>query len=215
MVEKTYPLASFKNIDVWNTFNVYLIQDTLSYIKFVADQSIIDELNYELNDTVLSIRNTLKNKWQHPKINRPAVYISCNKPNLITLHETCSLSTINPIISHELGLIMKSKLNMATLELNCNTFYYWNATPCGGKITLFGKTNNLKIWNQAIMTVDAKKLTTSYALVENGAKTDCLINVTDKLEYGVYGKGNIYLYGQPTEIIKINTTSTGVLIQSQ
>jgi hypothetical protein len=102
---------------------------------------------------------------------------------------------------------------MADLELNCNRFYYWNMAPSGGLLTLRGNTRELIIWNFALMSVDANNVTTDYAFVENHSKGDCKVFVRDKLDYSIYGEGDIYLSGEPNQINLIERTSTGRLIQ--
>ena len=108
---------------------------------------------------------------------------------------------------------MASKLNEAVLQLNCTTFYYWNNHPCGGKLTLSGTVQNLRIWNFALMSVEAKDLTAYDALVENSSQGDCEVTVTGKLEYSIKNSGNIYLHGHPPQIVLKEKTSTGELIQ--
>jgi len=212
LVERKEPLPFFSKVQMHSTFDVYLIQDTVFSIKFVGAKKMIDDLTYTITDSTLSISNDFNPKWLNPKISKPAVYISCNNIEQVTLNEACMLRTVNPITSPNFGLIAANKLNEADLELNCQTFYYWNNAPCGGKITLRGNCTNLKIWNFALMAVDAKNLTASYALVENWAKADCHVKAIDKMEYSILGKGNIYLYSTPTELIEKQVTSTGKLI---
>jgi hypothetical protein len=98
------------------------------------------------------------------------------------------------------------------LDLDCETFYFWNNFPCGGKVTLSGNTNILKIWNVALMAVDASKLHTSTALIENASKGDCKIFSTQSVTYTLTGEGNLYVKGNPAEIIKMEESSTGTLI---
>ena len=79
----------------------------------------------------------------------------------------CDIKTSNPITSNEFGLVLMGKVNHANLELDCNNFYYWNNFPCGGNLTLYGKTNILDLWNFAIMSIDAKNLIAQNAKIEN------------------------------------------------
>jgi len=92
-------------------------------------------------------------------------------------------------------------------------FYYWNDFPCGGLLTLSGKAESLKLWNYAILSVDAKYLTAKTAIVENNSQGDCTVNVGEKLNYSITNKGNINLYGSPTEIIEGVLNSSGQLIE--
>lgn len=206
-------LTLFDEIQLNSVFDVFLTQDTIYSLKITGSDEIIKQVSYSIENHILSINNEYKPKWLAPKHNKVKLYISSNRPKKIIAKQTCYIETVNPIISDEFGIIMGNKLNMANLELNCNIFYYWNDHPCGGKITLSGTTNILRIWNFAIMSIDARNLTTSYALVENTSKGDCEIVVTDKLEYSIHGTGNIYVGGEPNEIIAKEITSSGKLIE--
>jgi hypothetical protein len=129
------------------------------------------------------------------------------------MEETCLIETVNPIITEEFGLVIGNKLGMADLELNNDIFYFWNNFPSGGRLTLRGSARDIRIWNYALMTVDASELNTAIALVENHSKGFCKVAVTELLRYAIYGGGNIYLYGDPEKIIIEEVKSEGKLIQ--
>jgi hypothetical protein len=63
------------------------------------------------------------------------------------------------------------------------------------------------------MAVDARDLRCNYALVETSSKLDVQVNVHTKLDYSIGGTGNIYLYGNPAEIVAGHITSIGKLIE--
>lgn len=212
-LSKTIALPYFERIELNEVFEVYLTQDTTFSLQIECIDKSMDKIKYSVENNILTIDNKTKYKWLHPKDNKVKLYIHVDKIKSITANETCYIKTTNPIISNEFGLILKSKLNNANIELNCNSFYYWNNHPCGGELVLRGKTESLKIWNFALMAVDATNLLTKYALIENSSKSDCKVNVLQHLDYSIFGTGNIYLYGNPKEIKLHNQTSTGKLIK--
>lgn len=212
-IEKRLP--QFNEIELNGVFDVYLRQDSTYNLKIQANDNWIDQIHVKVENNKLIIDNESRKRWMRPKEEKVKLYITSNRPKKITANETCYIETVNPIISEEFGLIMTSKLNQANLELDCKTFYYWNNHPCGGKITLRGKAAEIKLWNFAIMQVDAKNLISEYALVENSSKGVCEVNVQSKLEYSIHGSGNIHLYGNPSEIIEHKVTSSGKLVQQQ
>ncbi|MBA3901647.1 MAG: DUF2807 domain-containing protein, partial [Bacteroidetes bacterium] len=114
--------------------------------------------------------------------------------------------------SDDFGIVMSSKLNQANLELGGKSFHFWNNFPCGGKLTLSGNTEILKIWTFSIMSVDAKNLHAEYALIENSSKGNCEVFVSGKLEYSIHGTGDIHLYGNPKQVILNEINSSGKLL---
>ncbi len=206
-------LEPFELIDINNAFDVFLSEGNNYTIEIVGDEEIIEYVDLKVEKNKLTIVNTRKIGWLTPKNNKIKLYITSLPLKQITADEGCNIQTLSPITSIEFGLVLIGKSNEANLELNVNTFYYWNNFPTGGKLTLSGKTETLKLWNFAIMSVDAKKLTSNYAIVENSSKGDCEVTVLQKLEYKISGEGNIHLYGKPIEIIANSQSSSGRLIQ--
>lgn len=214
LIEITKELPEFKEVILNSTFTVFLTQDTSYNLKIVGHPDFIDEVKFEVEYGVLSVDFKSKKKWLNPKENKVTLYINSDSLKLLQAKETCYIETLNPIVANEFGLILSSKLNEAKINLACNTFYYWNIHPCGGKLTLLGEVTNLKIWNVGIMSVEAENLLVKdYAYIENKSKASCRIRVLNKLDYGIYGEGNIYLYGNTIDLNEMGLTSSGRLIK--
>ncbi len=203
----------FNKIELNSNFDVYLSEDSIFSIEVTGYEENVSNVHFVVEDSVLKINNQRKYSWTTPQKNNTEIYIKSNSLTKVIAHEACRIQTLTPITSKEFGLVLENKTNEASLELNCNTFYYWNNNPCGGKLTLYGKSKTLRIWNFAIMSVDARELITNYALIENNSRGDCQVTVLDKLEYSIGGTGNIYLYSSPPEIIQNNLSSSGRLIK--
>lgn len=205
-------LGVFHEVNLNSAFEVVLIQDSVYYVEIVTVESLKKDMEVKLENEVLSFTNTKRFKWTNPENNTPTLYIHCAEFKKVNANESCNFTTPTPITSKEFGIILKDKANYANLQLNCESFFYWNNFPTGGKLTLSGSTKELKIWNTAIMSVDAKNLVTEYALVENDSKGICEVNVTHKIEYKITGNGDIHLYGQPTEIVETAPSIGGKLV---
>ncbi|MFA7273692.1 MAG: DUF2807 domain-containing protein [Crocinitomicaceae bacterium] len=208
----TTPLADFHEIEINSNFDVYLVEDSVFFVEIHGHEKTIQKVTCTVESEVLTIDNLQKQKFTHPKSNKVTLYIHAKQLTKVSANETCQLKTVNAIHTTSFTYTAKSKANFADLEVNCTDFAYWNNFPCGGKITLRGTTNLLKIWNTAIMSIDAKGLTSSYAYIENSAKGLCELNVTNKLEYKLLGDGNIDVYGAPSEINELAKTGKGTLI---
>ena len=204
---------AFRKIEIDGSFDVVLSQDSVFSVQFESDRVFFDALSYELNDSVLIIHDGKSPRWRNPEAKKPLVRIGGHHLKEIFLRETCYLTTKTPIESEEFGLVAVSKLNMADIEVNCKVFYYWNSHPCGGEIKVRGTTDELKIWNFAIMKVDASACRTRYAWVENSSKADVLVNVQEQIDYAIGGKGNILVQGNPAKLVELKpATDEGRLI---
>ncbi len=207
-----HELSEFDTVTFNSVFEVILKQDTFNQIKIDGAAKIVNHITFEILNGNLTLKNNYKSNWAHPKNNKIKVFITTNGLSRINANETCNIQSMNTLTGNEIGLVMTSKLNQATLNVSCNSFYYWNNFPCGGKITLSGSTNELKLWNVALMQVDAANLLCNVARIENSSKGACKINCIQKLVYSITGEGNIYALGNPTIIIPMEISSSGQLI---
>ena len=206
-------LEPFEEIELNDAFEVFITEGNDYSVEIVGDEKVIDYVDVIVNNKILTIENTRKVEWLSPKKNKIKIYVTSLPLNKITASEGCNIKTLTAITSDNFGFILTGKSSQANLELNNNSFYYWNNFPTGGKVTLSGKTEILKIWNFAIMSVDAKNLVSKNAIVENNSLGDCEVTVINKLEYSISEKGNIHLHGNPPEIISKGLFSSGRLIQ--
>jgi hypothetical protein len=209
IIEKS--LEEFDTVTFNSSFEVFLIQGSENSIKIEGAERIIDEIDFTITNNILTIKNSFKHGWLHPSKNKVKVYLTVNQISRINANETCNIKSVNTLVGTEIGLVFTGKLNEAALDLNCNTFYYWNNFPCSGKVTLSGNTNELKIWNVALMAIDAQNLVSNYVLVDNASKGDCKFTCIQTLDYSISGEGNIYVSGNPSTIIKTAESSTGKL----
>ena len=207
-------LPPYKYLDLDGVFNVYLVQDTAFYIKIASIGDSPENISVSIENETLFLTDHTKNKWLNPETNKINLFVHADKLNSIYAHATCNFETVNPIISEQFSLIMggETKLMEGRLELNCKNFVYWNSHLCGGKLTLTGNVDNLAVYTFSTAAVDASNLVSSQAHIENNSKGDTRIFVKNKLEYSIRGTGNIYLRGNPPEIVLDEKTSSGELI---
>lgn len=210
IIEK--PLGDFDSLVLNSVFEVYLVQGTENSIKIEGAQKILEKIDYSIIDNTLTIENNFKGNWVHPKNNKIKLTITVDQISKISANETCNIQTLNTLTGNEIGLVLTSKLNEASLDVNCSTFYYWNNFPCGGRIKLSGSTNELKLWNVALMAIDAYDLNANNVLIDNASKGDCKVRALQNLTYSIKGEGNIYVKGNPLNIVKVEESSTGELI---
>lgn len=200
-------LEDFEKLALNSVFTVYLTQGIENKIRIEGAKTIIEKINFSIINKTLTIENGYKGKWMHPKNNKIIIYLTVKKLTTINANETCHIQTLNTLITDEMTLIMASKLNEAELNINCDNFQYWNNFPCGGKIKLTGNTNSLFLYNVALMAINASEFNSNYATVHNLSKGDCKVNCLVKFKYKILGEGNIYLKGNPPEIIDENPSS--------
>lgn len=196
-------MAYFDKILFESYFDVELIQGSENKIELIGAKKAVEHVKISLSDSILTLKNNSKSLWLNPDKNKLKVKITFQNLKLIRASQTCTIYSKDTIYGDELGVIFSSKLNNANLNINYTTFYYYNDHPCGGKLTLKGNCDYLKIWNFALMQVDASELNSSFVTIENYSKGDCRVKTNNWIEYGIFGEGNIFCYGNPISI-KVN-----------
>lgn len=211
--ELEYSLQPFDSIHVMDVFDVCLVHDTADFIKIVGDEDIIEEVKAKVIENTLELTNEYSVKWLKPKSNNVEIFVHYTSISKIQVSQTSFVRTQNPIPGDEFGVVFEGKLAEGDLELDCSTFYYWNNHPCGGKLTLKGNVNKLKLWNFALTEIDAINLVSPYALVDNYSQSHCWVKPMDRLDYSIHGAGNIYYSNNPELHKTMECDGTGELIK--
>jgi len=211
-VVKTFEIDAFQKIEFKDSFEVFF--HTSQQFKIVAqgNERFIDELVVTQRADSVLIENKVKAAWLHPQSNKLRLDIYADSLAQIRAGESCEIASVDTLRSNDLLLIVSSKLNVADLKVNCRTFGYYNIFPCSGTMTFSGRTDQLNIWNDALMEVDASTLSANRAYVENRSGGDCKVKVNDELTYAILNGGNILLSGNPGLIELIDDSGEGELI---
>jgi hypothetical protein len=210
IVEKK--LNDFDTLVLNDVFEVHLIQGEKNTIRMEGAKKILDNMLVDVQSNKLSIQNDFSIGWMYPSKNKIKLFITFDTLSLIVANQTCEIISENTLRGNEFGLIMKSKLNHAKLNVDCNSFYYWNNFPCGGMIELSGQAKELNLWNVALMAIDAKNLNCEEVNIQNASKGNVAVNCSSSLNYSIIGEGNIYLFGNPPNVFAETLTGKGKLI---
>ena len=189
--------------------------DTANSITVRGSSSIVDGVHYKVDNLTLDLTSDYPYKMFKPTSNKPDIYLTITSLSRIDVAQACGLTTTGPITAGELGLVIMSKYADVNLDLDCQTFYYWDYSLSGGQMRLAGKTGILKIWNYSLMNIDAsEEFDAVKVYCDNSARSPCYVKAATELNYNIRGQGNIYYYGDPATIVKGEVTSSGRLIKA-
>jgi hypothetical protein len=201
----------FHHIELNGAFDLILTEGEELSVSVKGYENSIDKVFFNSLEDTLYVTNDRKFKWVTPRKNKIEIHVTSPPLKRVKADGGSYVTTTNPITTDEFGLILTGKSAEAHLTLNCGVFYFWNNFPTGGKLKLSGTTDVLKLWNTALMSVDAEDLISNSAIVENYSKGDCIVSVQEKLEYRIEGSGNIQVYGAPSVLVNNGINSTGKL----
>jgi hypothetical protein len=213
--ERQITVSPFDQVNLKSVFSVILRQGSGYSVDIVADEDIIDEISVEVVDGVLHLTDGSTYKWTAPKSTRIVVTITAPELFGFTAEHSYSLTSIGQLKFEELHIINGADVKLSEIDLNVSGRYllYWNNWLAGGKLKLTGDIELLEASNYALHIIDAKDLMAEYAVFHNYGRENCSVNVSAQLEYSLMGPGDIIVYGNPTNIVELDKSSTGKLIR--
>ncbi len=214
IAEKSDGLSAFNTLRVDGPVNVYLSMDTANSITIRGNPAIVDNIRYGIVDGVLTLRSEYPYKMFIPSSNKADIFLKITSLKRIEIAEASGIKSTGTITGDELGLVVMAKYADIDLNVNCHTFYYWDYSLSGGRISLAGETKELKIWNFSLMTVDASALESEKVICDNNGRSPCYVRAMIELDYNIRGQGNIYYYGDPSAINAGEISSSGKLIRA-
>jgi hypothetical protein len=211
---RTLPLGPFTTIDIKSVFSIYLIQDTFYGVEIVGDDDIINHVDATVDGDVLSLVDNRQVKWTTPESNKIKVYVRSPNHGTINAYATYSLYSAN-VITTDLRIVNQPEVRFSEIDLalDSKSFYYWNNYSCNGRLMLRGQCESFTINNYALHAVDASGLNAQSGILTTYAKAACSVNVANQFTCSVHGQGNIYVHGNPAELIVKEITSSGQVIK--
>lgn len=214
-VTKTLSISPYSILEIESVFSIYLVEDTVYSVTIVGHKDVVNQIEATVNDGVLTLKDNNKQKWLHPSQNKVKIYVHSPEHYRIDARTSYALRSVNTIKSEQLWIVndVNVKVSEIDLMIDCRFTLYWNNYTAGGRLVLRGKSEGVQIDNHALHTINSTELEVQSGIVNNYAQGDCRIYIAQRLEYQVHGPGNIYLYGNPPEIVLLQQTSTGRLIE--
>ena len=211
-VIRTFNLDEFEKIDFKDSFNVVFHTSTDYRIVATGTERFTEDLDVIYAGDSIQVENGVKAAWLRPESNKVRLDVYCDSLSQIKASESCVITSADTLRSLDLLVIVGGKLNVANLMVNCSVFGYYNIFPCSGVMTFSGKTEQLNIWNDALMEVKANNLVAKGVFIENRSSSDCNIQVRKSLRYSILNRGNILFRGNPEVIEEIDNSGDGELI---
>lgn len=205
-------LTSFDSIVAEDAFEIVLHQDSQYSATITGGENLIPNIGLTVSDNTLYLSNNNKCDWMKPRHNKIRLNISFATLRKMTVRSSCKIRTDNAISGEEFGMVLMDKVQDVDLQLDVNTFFYWNNPPCGGEMRLSGQCKNLKIWNWALIAIDAKNLEAQNVLVYSNSIGDISVKASEYLDCSIMHRGDVIYYGNPAQIV-LHDEGEGELIK--
>lgn len=205
---ETRTLGSFHGLDVNHDIELFITQDSTkpAHIEITYGQNVIPGITTEIQNGVLSIRNSNKAKWLRKLNIQPKCTLNLHQINDIHLEGNAKVICIDTLYSQAIHCTVNSVENQNLLVF-CGQFY-------GGVMN----SSNVKLSGQATIFswscekgggLDASDLRSDDVYLYHFTIKDVFVNPSKQFDAHLFNSGNAYYFTTPTYKFKESTRGTG------
>jgi Putative auto-transporter adhesin, head GIN domain len=184
-----------KTINFNGIFDIYLVQDTVYYIDLEGGNKVLEYVQVQNADSVLSLYNTNSCSFLRD-FKKIGVYVHFSQLGLINITEPCNIKSQN-VITGNLAIAVGSSIAEADLELNNENFFIYTNKHTAGSYLIKGHCTRCFLWPFYASKIDASNLLAKTMHVRSFSIGDCLVNVEDELFVEIHNSGNVIYKGSP------------------
>ena len=194
----------FNSILVYNKVDVYITEGSNFEVSVEAGDNIRDLIDVEIKDSVLSIDNNNKCNWTRSYKKPIAVHITCPSLKYISVEGSGNIKSTNTLTPYKIHLnssssgVMDLKMDATIIEVSVNSI---------GDVNLQGETGLLLSDIGGTAFLNCKKLLSDYIYLHCYTTGICSVNTSQTIDCKIDDIGDIYCYGNPSNINKEENSS--------
>jgi hypothetical protein len=205
---ETRTLGSFHGLDVNQDIELFITQDSTkpTHIEITYGQNVIPGITTEIQNGVLSIKNSNKAKWLRKLNIQPKCTLNLHQISDIHLEGNAKVICIDTLYSQAIHCTVNS-VEDQNLLVFCGQFY-------GGVMN----SSNVKLSGQATIFswscekgggLDASDLRSDDVYLYHFTIKDIFVNPSKQFDVHLFNSGNAYYFTTPTYKFKESTRGTG------
>ncbi|UCH15500.1 MAG: DUF2807 domain-containing protein [Bacteroidales bacterium] len=213
IIKKEILLDDFSSIEVYDIFNLILIQDTISRIVLEGGENLLPHVETSIKDDTLKISHSIRCIWlrDYEKIN---IYIHFSRLDRIVADAPVKIISTDTLTCSNLEYYAIGEIGEADMILNCNYFRFDGSYSTLGHFRFKGKSDKSRFYVNYGSSLFADSLISKQADVYFKTIGDIHVHVTEHLRVWIWGSGNVYYSGDPGKVEIMENRSTGRLIKA-
>ncbi len=210
--KKEIVLDDFTSIEVYDIFNMILIQDTVNRIVLEGGENLLQHVEIRIKDDTLKISHSIRCIWlrEYEKIN---IYVYFSRLDRIVADAPVRIISSDTLTCSNLEYFALGEIGEADMILNCNYFRFDGSYSTLGQFRFKGKSDKSRFYVNYGSSVFADSLISGQADVYFKTIGDIHVHVTEHLRVWIWGPGNVYYSGNPGKVEIMEKRSTGRLIK--
>ncbi|MEN9304075.1 MAG: hypothetical protein RL264_2504 [Bacteroidota bacterium] len=204
VTEREFQLADFQELEVNEQLHVNVIPDTISSVKIRCGSNLINMVEADVVNGKLILKSKNKCRFLRYKSDRITIEVRAKKLTAIYFHGSDSLVFKDTMLVDDFNLQLNEGAGSVKLLLKGNRINVENSVGWGD-VTLSGSANffraklegNGYFDSRNLLVNDSISLISKSAIVSRVNATNCVLKAQ------LFAKGDIFYYGQPLSIKKI------------
>jgi len=192
-------LADFSSVEL-NDYIQFELLDTNYYgVVITAPNNLINDIETEVIDGKLSVRNANRCNFVRSFKNRITVRICAPDFRDIQNYGTGNIISVNVLTGVLFSLDNRGAAGMQRLTINADTVNVSSHTGVSDAI-IDGECEAAYLFCQGVGYIDARNLVANSAFVNNSSLNDVFVHAHDYLYGYIRFSGNIFYVGEPQAI---------------
>jgi hypothetical protein len=200
ITRKQIPLETYHTIWTYGIFDIRLVEDTVCKVMLNGKKSLLDNIWFNQRGKKILVGEEKKNQW-YRGTDKPVLEFHFRKLRYLRIEEPSYLKTVDTIHTRQLKLILANELTRMDLMLDAEHVYMENWSTNTGVYHLTGRCAHLHVKLCGSGRLEAERLETQNAVIEQHSIANGYLTVTDTLEVYSKNEGNIFYSGDPAKII--------------
>jgi hypothetical protein len=199
-IETIIELDDFTQIEIHNSFDIEIIEDTESYILYIGGEKILDEMTYSSLSGILKLDYKFMNWTKDLKI--PTLEIHMPLLEGISLYAPGSIKSLNQLSGDVLSIDIheSSKTYEVEFDIDYNNLRFQSRGSVGGTFNISGMCPKSSYVLNGSTNLKAYELDSKEVNVIHNSLGNAYVYTQNKLLVTFYKSGDIYYKGNPDVI---------------
>ncbi len=210
IIKENRNLTGFTKIAVEDNITIFITQDSLFEVVVEAGKNIAPLIKTEVVDGTLMCKNDNRCNWTRSYKNPLNVYVRMPLLTHILSNGTGLVKSLNTIETPDLYVRTE---NSGNIELSLNTTHLTTAVHGSTDLNLSGNTQAYNCYIGGTGFLNAKDFHTNYMYLHANTLGLCYIYVSGTLDCLLDQKGDVFCYGNPSQVNQTTNSSGKLYIQ--
>ena len=205
---ETRALDTFRTLRIFDNLEVTVVADSVHYVEVTAGKNLLENIQTEVNNGELSLRNINKCNWVRSYDNPLKIRVHTKELRDVFHDGDATLSSENLFPATSLFLHITGA---GDTDLELKTESVWLDMYELGEVRLRGSNNQLTAYILSMGSLKAENLQTKEASLKLTDQGQAFVQVSQKLTAEINGPGNVFYVGPSPQIKTFGNGSGKVL----